>query len=74
MYYETTDLDNNYVRVSESSLATRPALRIFVNGECAHLGQLQAIRVAEAIHDWLEYLHGPDKVSALLGTDDEEPV
>jgi hypothetical protein len=65
MYYETTDLGENLVRVQESSLATEPALRILVNEECAHLSQLQALRVAEAIHDWLEYLHGPDEAARL---------
>lgn len=32
--------------------------RFVVGSECAHLGVIQALRVRDAINDWLEYHHG----------------
>lgn len=65
LYCETTDMDGNHVKVSESSLATEIALRIYTGSECAHLSAEQAIRVRDAINDWLEYQFGSalDKVA-----------
>lgn len=66
-YYATTDLDGNRIKVSRSSLATEDALRIYVGEECAHLDVLMAVRVYEALADWLESVNAPLEAIARAG-------
>ena len=54
---KNTDLDGQEYRVSESSLATHPAIRVYIDTEmeennlCLHLSIEQAHRLACELHD-----------------------
>lgn len=70
---EIRDLNGTKIKVSQSSLATEDAVRIYVGDQCAHLGFEHAYCVREGLNRWLlEYF--PREVAHLDGADAADPL